>query len=344
MSIKRQPNGSWHVDIEPVKGKRFRKTFKTKSEALRFEITCRSQLSTNPEWSLKPKDNRTLLQLIDLWFDMHGSSLTDGIRRRSILLSIANELGNPLARSVTGSLVASLRSAWLNHQVSGKTANNRLGYLKAVYNQLYRLDEIDYSCPFEKVPSLKLQERPLSYLTRQQINELLDALDARKTSPHPAMVARLCLATGCRWGEGQSVGPDQVRSCQVTFHNTKGKRVRIIPISPDLERQLKQHWRQHGFFTNCLMTFCRILETTSIKLPPGQASHVLRHTFASHFVISGGNILVLQKILGHTSLSMTMRYAHLAPDHLQDALAFNPFDGSSTLSNAGNEKAPENVM
>jgi len=47
-------------------------------------------------------------------------------------------------------------------------------------------------------------------------------------------------------------------------------------------------------------------------------------TFASRFVMNGGNILTLQKILGHTSLAMTMRYAHLAPDHLQDAVRFGP--------------------
>jgi len=63
---------------------------------------------------------------------------------------------------------------------------------------------------------------------------------------------------------------------------------------------------------------------TSIKLPAGPATHLMQHTFASHFVMRGGNILTLQKILGHSSLTMTMRYAHLSPDHLQDALTLNP--------------------
>jgi site-specific recombinase XerD len=45
---------------------------------------------------------------------------------------------------------------------------------------------------------------------------------------------------------------------------------------------------------------------------------------ASHFMMNGGNILVLQKLLGHSSLTMTMRYAHLAPDHLQEAKTLNP--------------------
>ena len=42
----------------------------------------------------------------------------------------------------------------------------------------------------------------------------------------------------------------------------------------------------------------------------------LGHTFASHFMMSGGNILTLQKLLGHSSVAVTMKYAHLAPDFM----------------------------
>ena len=44
--------------------------------------------------------------------------------------------------------------------------------------------------------------------------------------------------------------------------------------------------------------------------------HDLRHTYASHFMMSGGNILALQKLLGHHDIKLTQKYAHLAPDHL----------------------------
>ena len=46
--------------------------------------------------------------------------------------------------------------------------------------------------------------------------------------------------------------------------------------------------------------------------------HGLRHTFASHFIMSGGNILTLQKLLGHSSVAVTMKYAHLAPDFMKE--------------------------
>lgn len=41
-------------------------------------------------------------------------------------------------------------------------------------------------------------------------------------------------------------------------------------------------------------------------------------------MMNGGNILTLQKILGHSSVTVTMRYAHLAPDHLKDAITYGP--------------------
>lgn len=72
--------------------------------------------------------------------------------------------------------------------------------------------------------------------------------------------------------------------------------------------------------------FLNAIKRAEIELPDGQSSHVLRHTFASHFMMNGGNILVLQRILGHTDIKMTMRYAHFAPEHLEDAIKLNPLE------------------
>ncbi|MBK1752631.1 MAG: tyrosine-type recombinase/integrase, partial [Escherichia coli] len=59
-----------------------------------------------------------------------------------------------------------------------------------------------------------------------------------------------------------------------------------------------------------------------------------RHTFASHFMMNGGNILVLQKILGHADITMTMRYAHFAPSHLEDAVRLNPLKCRKNVATA----------
>jgi site-specific recombinase XerD len=47
--------------------------------------------------------------------------------------------------------------------------------------------------------------------------------------------------------------------------------------------------------------------------------HDLRHSFASNYMMNGGNVFDLQKLLGHTKIDMTMRYAHFSPNHLQSS-------------------------
>ncbi|HGJ5883614.1 tyrosine-type recombinase/integrase [Arsenophonus sp.] len=72
------------------------------------------------------------------------------------------------------------------------------------------------------------------------------------------------------------------------------------------------------------MEFRRTLKCIKPTLPAGQATHVMRHTFATHFMINGGNIITLQRILGHSKIEQTMTYAHFAPDYLDDAIRLNP--------------------
>jgi site-specific recombinase XerD len=62
-----------------------------------------------------------------------------------------------------------------------------------------------------------------------------------------------------------------------------------------------------------------LLKSAGLRVP-SHPWHCLRHTFASHFVMAGGNILTLQKILGHSDVKMTMSYAHLAPGFLVEEM------------------------
>lgn len=129
MAIIKLPDGRWRVDIEPVKGKRFRKTLKTKGEALRFESLCRTK-HADREWSPENKDNRTLTDIIKLWFELHGHSLRDGNRRLSKLLAVSKSLKNPLARKLQSDDYVQYRRKRLDAGTSSKTLNNELGYLR----------------------------------------------------------------------------------------------------------------------------------------------------------------------------------------------------------------------
>lgn len=78
------------------------------------------------------------------------------------------------------------------------------------------------------------------------------------------------------------------------------------------------------FFAERYRQFYRVIRPAGIELPDGNMSHTLDHSFASHFMMAGGNIIFLQRILGHSDIRVTMRYAHFAPDHLEDAIRCNP--------------------
>ena len=72
----------------------------------------------------------------------------------------------------------------------------------------------------------------------------------------------------------------------------------MVPVTAELVAMIQQHWKQHGPFTNCIGVFRQVLLSTTINPPRGQASHILRHTFAAHFIMGGGHIVTLNEILG----------------------------------------------
>jgi len=209
-----------------------------------------------------------------------------------------------------------------------QTINREHSYLRAVFNELKRLGQWARENPVAEIRQFKTQERELSYLTENQIAELLSALDA-SSNPHVRLITKIALSTGGRWGECETLMSRQVRAGRIQFAQTKSKKTRAVPISNGLSAEIEVHARKHATGTDRLFgyaygAFLSGLNRAGITLPDGQASHVLRHTFASHFMIRGGNILTLQRVLGHASLTMTMRYAHLAPEHMQEVLTLNP--------------------
>ncbi|WAJ38718.1 tyrosine-type recombinase/integrase [Pseudomonas sp. GOM7] len=181
-----------------------------------------------------------------------------------------------------------------------------------------------YSCKAVGGSALKVQERELSWLTTEQIVELLEEIWRGCGNPYVEIIALTCLATDARWSEAEKLKPTGLRNGVITFSGTKNGKVRSVPITAELEAKIVKHWKQHGQPNSAIIPIRRALARTTIRLPKGQASHALRHTFASHFMQKGGNILTLQKILGHSSLAITMRYAHLAPEHLAEAVRLNP--------------------
>lgn len=327
VTVKKNQN-KWLVDLYPNgrEGKRVRKRFDTRIEAQRFEKHILAKASSDKDWNESSSDNRRLSELVDLWFKLTGQYLKDGERRKRKLDSIVEGIGNPIARKLTSKEFAHWRAMRSEQGKSPKTLNNELGYLGALFNSLKKNGEISYPNPLNEISLIKIPERELAYLTKEQIEELMESIKLCENE-HVELITLICLSTGARWGEAEGLTSGNVRDGKVTFNDTKNGKNRTIPVAEWLFERLKKHTPKatnRPLFTSSIGSFRRALKRTTIELPKGQAAHVLRHSFASHFMINGGNILTLQRILGHSDIRITMRYSHLAPDHLKDAVDLNP--------------------
>ena len=323
MSIKEQLDGHWLVDMYPFGrgGKRIRKRFTTKAEAIRFEKYINTKAKTDG-WLDTANDSVRLNDLIETWYNLHGQALSDGEKRMRKLLAMSNMIGNPIARKFDKTHFSTYRKLRLE-EVSVKTVNNEQTYLNALFNELIRLGEWNHANPITGMRALKYKTPEMGYLQDKQIPLLIDELENSRND-HVKTIAKICLSTGCRWGEAENLRSEHIANNKITFVNTKGNKPRTIPISSELMAEIPK--KRGQLFSSSLKAFRTAMERTGITLPSGQMSHVLRHTFASHFMMKGGNILVLQRILGHASIVDTMKYSHFAPEHLEDAIKLNPLN------------------
>ncbi|MES1983211.1 MAG: tyrosine-type recombinase/integrase [Pseudomonadota bacterium] len=328
MSLTKTTTG-WQVDIQPGGrgAKRYRKTLPTKAEALAYKAWLSTKVAQSPEWQPAKRDGRRLLDLVELWHKHHGIHLR-AANTYSRLRNLCLALGNPLADQFKSEMFVTYRGKRMAEGISANNLNREHSYLRAVFNELGRLKLWLGENPLAEVRQIKIAERELSFLSIEQIRKLLEFLKG-----DALLIAQVCLATGARWGEAEGLRVTQVRNGQIHFSGTKSGKNRSVPIDDALLAELYAHLEKRQektkvvverFFEFGYGAFREAVDRAGLALPKGQLTHVLRHTFASHFMMNGGNILVLQKILGHSTLTMTMRYAHLAPEHLQEAKMLNP--------------------
>ena len=317
----RKDGKTWTADFyeNGRAGRRVRKKgFLTKAAAQRYE----SDYFSTYNQTGRPLDDR-LSDLVNVWYELHGCSLKDEKARLSRMKAIVERLGNPQASEFDSLAWARYRQARLK-EASPHTVNHEQRYLSAVFSELIRLGAWTGVNPLANIRQIKTDQTELTFLTLEQINQLLEEC-RRSSNNHTYPVALICLATGARWDEAESLGRAAIFGGKAHFHRTKNRQSRSVPIPKEVEEAaFKVGMPGTGrLFVSCRAAFRGAYERCGFDTP-GQLTHILRHTFASHYMMAGGDILSLQRILGHSSITMTMRYAHLSPDHLESALRLSP--------------------
>jgi integrase len=180
--------------------------------------------------------------------------------------------------------------------------------------------------PFSDGPSLIIKENNarLRFLNEEEITKLLD------TCPlYLRQVVKCAILTGMRRGEILGLKWEQLRNGFVYLEKTKTNESRQIPVSDDLEQVFREIRREKHLTSEYVFTFrgekmdnaknsfksaCRRAGIVDFHF------HDLRHTAASLLVQRGASLQEVGMILGHKSMAMTMRYAHLGQGQIKRAV------------------------
>jgi len=134
--------------------------------------------------------------------------------------------------------------------------------------------------------------------------------------------------TGCRRGEVLSLRWKDIdfKERRMLLETTKNNERRVVPMNDTLYGVLKAlpvHLGSELVFPEVegrqlSLAFHRACKRAGLK---DFRFHDLRHSFASYLTMGGENLRTVQTLLGHKDLRMTMRYSHLSPEHLREAVS-----------------------
>ncbi len=136
--------------------------------------------------------------------------------------------------------------------------------------------------PIRGRKKLKEDVPETGYLTEDEIKHLLFKLDGDNKK-----IAVLCLSTGARWGEAARLKAEHIIQNRVTFVKTKSNKQRTVPVSAEVAKLIADGKRGLLFGKASYSDFRQILREVKPDLPTGRATHALRHSFATHFMING---------------------------------------------------------
>jgi integrase len=311
--------------------------------AKKIERKKMSARDENRHLDIKREVNFRMTALIDRYWDEYGSKKKSSDRERSVLNVVREELGTMFVREVDGQAV----DRWYQ----GLTAKRCLSPGTAVrhFNVMHHMMKKASTIwaaetgisrnPADLVEVKRPDDQRERYLSADELRSLKATLDSKmhrqdhrainQTFYRLRLLVLIAVTTGMRiaeifalaWGDAlHREGLIAVRA------KLKGGKIRYVPMTPELAAEIQrfpvtigedlifppkrgakgERQRVEGSFET-------VLHTAGIR---DFRFHDLRHTFASWFMMNGGDLYELAKILGHSNIKMTERYAKLSRGHI----------------------------
>lgn len=338
----RRIRGAWWVDFRDA-GTRYRKRSPVNSKpgATEYEILLRLRLARGERITADPvgpastDPNETFASFSARWFETYAVPVNKPselkAKRRILAKHLVPAFGKHALSAIGAHAIATYKADARTLGLHPKTVNNHL----AVLGKCLRTAE-EWGC-LPRAPRIKLLPAPppeLDFLAPEESARLL----ADRAEPLWSDMALVGVRAGLRLGELLALERRDIdikrRMLTVArsyvngiLGTPKNNRARHIPMTAELCEVFARGTgsgllfgrsdgrpQSAGNAKNAMNRICRRVGLRHIGW------HVLRHTFASDLVAAGVRLPAVQQLLGHASITTTMRYAHLAPSALRGAI------------------------
>lgn len=203
-----------------------------------------------------------------------------------------------------------------------------------------------FSCFFRHVlnkpyqtPSILFPARSAKLPTVMKPEDVKAVIDAVQNIKHRTLLS-LIYSTGMRLREitHLKIADIDSKDMRIKVVSGKGKKDRFTLLSHQMLLDLRAYYIQYRpeiYLFNGAVKACKYSERTiqaimsQALIKAGLADkqftiHTIRHSFATHLLDNGADLLTIKSLLGHANITQTMQYLHLSTEHIKDVV--NPFD------------------
>jgi len=343
MSIHKVSDGVWRIRWREGGHNRSVRVHGPHELAKKIERKRMSARDENRHLDVKREANYRMSVLIGRYWNEHGKKKRSSDRERSVLNGIRQELGNLFAREVDGNAVDRWHKGLT--ETKGLAAGTALRHFNVMHHMMARASTIwSHDIGIDRNPADPVEvNRPDDqrdrYLSEDEIRRLRESLEQKmyrvgskainQTFYRLRLLVLIALTTGMRISEVFTLNWNDLlygEGLIAVRSKLKGGKMRYVPMSPELAAEIRRYPAVLGEgrifppkrgatgerqrVEKSFLTILRMAGISDFRF------HDLRLTFASWYMMNGGDLYELAKILGHSNIKMTERYAKLAKKHL----------------------------
>jgi len=319
-------NAIYYIDYS-VNRKRYReKVGPSKSYAESVLAKRQTEIKENKFFDIRRELKINFCSFAEEYIELYAK--TNNIRWKVSIVPNMNALkrffGNKNLSEITPHLIEKFKVERLK-EVSPAATNRALTLLKSMFNRAIEWEKFEGVNPVTRIKLFREDNHKLRYLEKEEIRRLIDSCE---DSIRPLVI--VAVNTGMRRGELFGLKLQDIDFNKGIIHllRTKNGERRELPMNEAVKRAILES-RAHSTSEYVFSTL-RGNQFTVIKRPFARALkmavienfrfHDLRHTFASQLAMASVDLNTIRELMGHKSLKMTLRYAHLSSNHKNQAV------------------------